>query len=125
MSNGLPAKTAACLLSLACLLLDGCGKTESTAGSKPTNTPSAPGNPITAPVDYLGAVGKAQKSAVKTIDTVSIDQAVKIFYTEEGRFPKDLTELVTHGELVRLPNPPYGMKFDYDPKSGRVKVVPQ
>jgi hypothetical protein len=76
-------------------------------------------------VDYLGAVGKAQKSAVKTIDTVAIDQAIKMFYTEEGRFPKDLNELVTHGDLVRLPNPPYGMKLDYDPKNGRIKVVPQ
>jgi hypothetical protein len=118
-------KSILCFLPVASLFLAGCVKTESAKDSKPTNTPSAAGNPITAPVDYLGAVGKAQKSAVKTIDTVAIDQAIKMFYTEEGRFPKDLNELVTHGELPRLPNPPYGMKLDYDPKSGRIKVVPQ
>ena len=118
-------KTALCLLSMAGSLLAGCGKTESASGSKPTNSSYSSGNPITAPVDYLGATLKAQQSAVKTIDTVSIDQAIKMFYTEEGRFPKDLNELVTHGDLPRLPNPPNGMTIAYDPKSGRVKVVPK
>ena len=118
-------KTGCCFLSVACLLFAGCGNKETTAGSKQTNPPSSVGNPLTAPVDYLGTVLKAQQSAVKTIDTVAIDQAVKVFYTEEGRFPKELNELVTHGDLPRLPNVPYGMKFDYDPKNGRVKVVPK
>ena len=112
-------------LPMACLLLFGCGKTETATGPKPTNAPSSVGNPITAPVDYLGATLKAQQSAVKTVDTVSIDQAIKMFYTEEGRFPKDLNELVSHGDLPRLPNPPNGMRFAYDPRTGRIKVVPK
>ena len=31
------------------------------------------GNPITAPVDYLGALGKAKQSAEKTIDVVQVN----------------------------------------------------
>jgi len=36
-----------------------------------------------------------------------------------------LNELVSPNYLPRLPSPPPGMKFDYNPATGQVKVVPQ
>jgi hypothetical protein len=111
------------LLSLALtgLALAGCKK--EAPAPKPTNTVGE--NPITAPVDYLGAVSKAQQSAVKTLSTAGLDHAIKMFFGQEGRYPKNLDELVSSGTLDRLPAAPQGMKFSYDAASGQVKVVPQ
>ncbi len=80
---------------------------------------------MTAPVDYLGAINKARQSAVKTVGAVSLDQAIKTYYAQENRYPKNLEELVSSGVLPKLPEPPNGMRFDYDPTNGLVKVVPQ
>lgn len=99
-----------------------CSKKEEPAGNQKTNT-TASGNPITAPVDYLGAVAKAQKTSVKVVDTVSLNQAVQVFNAQEERWPKDLNELVTMKYLPSLPAPPHGMKFDYDARAGTVRVV--
>ena len=103
-------------------LLSGCGK----GGSPPTQTnTTSGGNPITAPVDYLGAVAKGQQKSQATVALASLSQAINMFSAQEGRLPKDLNELVGPEYLPRLPVPPAGMKFDYDPTTGVVKVVPQ
>ena len=120
------------ILIVAGLLLAGCGNNNSSPHPQGTNTSqttnSEPrydtGNPITAPVDYIGAVGQAQKYAVKTIDVSYLNQAVQLFNTQEGRLPKDLNELVPN-YVGKLPATPYGTKLDYDPNTGQVKVVPQ
>ena len=107
--------------------LAGCGQ-KSEPPSQPTSptattNASTVGNPVTAPVDYLGAVGKAKKVSEATIDTVSLNQAVQLFNAQEGRYPKDLNELVTEQYLPRIPDAPYGMKLSYDPVKGEVRVV--
>ena len=109
-------------LLLAGFLFTGCGKSDSST-PKPTNASSG-GNPLTAPVDYLGAVGQAQKRAEKTISTAGLDQAVKMFYASEGKFPESLNALVPN-YLHSLPPAPNGMKYNYDPKSGSIKVEPK
>jgi hypothetical protein len=102
----------------------GCGKSEPSAPTTTTNAAAAPGNnPLTAPVDYLGAVSKAKKVSEATIDTVSLNQAVQLFNAQEGRYPKDLNELVTEQYLPRIPEAPYGTKLTYDPAKGEVRVV--
>ena len=105
----------------ACFLFVGCSGEKKT----PTAADTPSGNPLTAPVDYLGAVGKAKTSMEKTLGTVGIDQALKAFSAEEGRYPKDLNELVTKGTISQIPPAPRGMKYDYDSKSGVIKVVPE
>ena len=107
------------------LFLTGCGnKTNSSAASAgATNTPGS--NPLNAPADYLGAIVDAKQRAVKTIDTVSLDQAIQNFSVEHGRYPKDLDELVQTKVLPKLPDPPHGMKFIYDANTGSVKVEQQ
>jgi len=110
------------LLVMAGLLCAGCGK-QAASSAQPTNTSSS-GNPLTAPVDYLGAVARAQQTARKVVSTVGLDQAVKMFYGQEGRYPKDLNELVPD-YLPNIPPAPTGMQYSYDPKTGVLKVVPK
>ncbi len=106
--------------------LAGCGKKEGAATTaKITNQPSAPGNPLTAPVDYLGAVGKAKKYAGKAVDLASLNQAIQQFRAGEDRFPKDLNELVSEGYLPRLPAAPPGTRLQYNAARGEVRVVQQ
>ena len=119
------------------LLLAGCSqKAEKQAPTTnaPTAEASAPsaaeataganaGNPITAPVDYLGAVAKAKQLAEKQIDIAQIEKAVMFFHEAEDRFPRDLNELVEKHYLPAIPKAPYGMEIVYDPNTGTVKVV--
>jgi hypothetical protein len=114
-------KTLLPLLIVTTTALVGCGqkKEEAPAPSSPSS-----GNPVTAPVDYLGAVTKAKKSMEGKIDTVAVTQAIQQFAGEKGRLPKDLNELVGAGYLKSLPQPPYGMKLQYNAQAGEVKVVP-
>jgi hypothetical protein len=103
----------------------GCGQKEAAKPATSTNDAAATGNPITAPVDYLGAVSKAKKVSEKTIDTAYLNQAIQLFQASEGRLPKDLDELVAEKYLPKLPEAPYNMKIVYDATRGQVKVVPK
>jgi hypothetical protein len=98
----------------------GCGDH---AGKPPEPTNSA--SVLSAPADYVGAMGKAQQSAVKTVDTAVVKQAVQLFQAVEGRLPKDLNEVVEKKYLPRIPEAPAGARIDYDPATGEVKVVKQ
>jgi hypothetical protein len=104
------------------LLLSGCGDSGGSSASKPTNASS--GNPVTAPVDYLGAVGQAQKTMTKTAAAAGLTEAIRMYEAQKGRLPKNLNELVPEF-ISKLPAPPAGMKYDYNPADGSLKVVPQ
>jgi hypothetical protein len=104
------------------LLLPGCGQKDS--GSS-TTTNASSGNPVTAPVDYLGAAAKAKKLADKTVSTVSLSQAIQLYQAQEGQLPKTLNDLVAKQYLPSIPPPPAGMKYDYNPQTGALKLVPQ
>ncbi|MCU0784498.1 MAG: hypothetical protein MUF81_10740 [Verrucomicrobia bacterium] len=116
-------KTILFLTAATSLLLAGCGE-KSNPPAQTTNTATG-GNPLTAPVDYLAAAAKAQQSAVKTVDTTSLNKAIEMFNVDMGRFPKDLNELVAEKYIPILPTPPFGTKLDYDANAGKVKVVKQ
>jgi hypothetical protein len=109
------------LVLMAGLLLAGCKKQQPAA---PTTNAASSGNPITAPIDYLGAVGQAPKTATKVVSSAGLQQAIQMFWAQEGRFPKDLSELAPN-YIDRLPPPPAGMKYSYDARNGTVKVVAQ
>jgi hypothetical protein len=106
------------LVAITCSLiaLAGCGQKNQTSATASTNAPAD---------GYLGTIAKAKKSAEKTVDTVSVNKAIQMFSASEGRYPKDLNELVTGKYLVRIPEAPYGMKIVYDAAKGEVSVVPQ
>jgi len=105
-------------------ILAGCGD-NTDKPAQTTNSASGGGNPLSAPADYVGALGKAKEKAIKTADTATLDQAIQMFGADKGRNPKDLNELVAEKYIPKIPDAPYGMKFDYDAASGTVKVVPQ
>jgi hypothetical protein len=109
---------------MAGVLFAGCQKEES-KDSKPAPSSTSGGNPVTAPVDYLGAVAKAHKIASTKVAGAGLEQTIKIFYAQEGRYPKDLNELVRPEYLNAIPPPPAGMKYNYNPKDGVLKVVPK
>jgi len=124
-------KRSLSLLVGAGLLLAGCGKKESAqkpagtnqAGTNQPSTNQASGSLLTAPVDYVGALGQAKRASEKVVDTAALNQTIQLFYAQEDRFPTNLNELVTMRYLPSLPKPPYGMKFDYDARLGQLKVV--
>ncbi len=121
------------LLATLGIVVVGCGPQKTSISASPTNPPtpaatnnsSAIGNPLTAPVDYLGAVSKAKRFAEKTVDLVSLNRTIQLFEAQEDRFPKDLNELVTLRYLPVLPAPPPGMKLTYNPANGRVNLIRQ
>jgi len=106
------------------LLLAGCGA-ESDKSATATNTTSSGSSPAEAPAGYLGAITKAQQNAVKTVDTVSLNQAIQLFSVDKGRYPKDLNELVQEKYVREMPIPPFGTKIVYDADAGKVQVVKQ
>ena len=117
----LPMKIATMFMLLAGLLLSGCDRKSSASA---TFTNSSSGNILTAPVDYLGAAAKAQKKAGTTVSSAGLTQAIKMFEAQEGRLPKNLNELVPDF-LSKIPPPPAGMKYNYNPADGSLQIVPQ
>lgn len=117
-------KTALLITATLGVLLVGCSE-KSDKTTQTTNAATSDGNPLNAPANYLGGLAKGQQSAVKTVDVSSLNQAIQLFNVQEGRFPKDLNELVENKYIPKIPDAPYGMKIVYDTNAGTVKVVKQ
>jgi hypothetical protein len=98
-------------------ILSGCGDS-----SKPGTAANSVSNAVTAPVNYLGAVVQAQKYAEKTIDVAYINQDIQMFNASEGRYPKDLQELIPN-YLPKMPAVPKGYKLVYDTNTHTVSAV--
>ena len=117
-------KTIFCFSLAASLFLIGCGES-SDKPAQPTNGATGGSSPLSAPADYVGALGKAKQTAVKTADTATLNQAIQMFNVDQGRNPKDLNELVEKKFYPKLPDAPNGMKLEYDATAGKVTVVKQ
>ena len=117
-------KSSFCLSLAASLLLLGCGQSTDKP-AQPTNGATGGSSPLSAPADYVGALGKAQQTAVKTVDTTYLNQEIQMFNVENGRNPTELNELVQKKFIPSIPAAPYGMKLEYDAAEGKVKVVKQ
>jgi competence protein ComGC len=73
----------------------------------------------------MGGLQQAKQNAGKTVDVASLNEEIQLFHVNKGRFPNSLDELVQEGYIKKVPDAPYGMKIDYNPDSGDVKVVNQ
>ncbi len=103
-------------------ILVACGGSDSgKSGASLTNNGS--GNPITAPVDYLGAVNQGRRKAVSQINLNHINSTLQQFALIEGKQAESLDELIKKGYLQSLPVLPKGMELIYDLKSGQVAVT--
>ena len=70
------------------------------------------------PADYLGALVRAKKTADKTIDVSYLNQALQLFNTQEGHYPKTLEEL-TPNYVAKIPEPPHWLQTGLRRDQGR------
>ncbi len=119
-------KSACCLTFLvAGLVVTGCGKHDNSSTTTTTVTSVNNSQPPPAANGYGATLVNAQQAAVKTVDLTSLNEEVQLFNVQEGRFPKDLNELVTKEYIGKLPAAPIGMKLVYDATQGKVTAVRQ
>lgn len=110
------------LLPALALGLMACGPANQESADPATNA-AAGNNPLTAPADYLGAAAQAKKSATRTVDLAAVTRAIQMFQASEGRNPADLKEIVSLGYMPRLPALPTGQQYQYDPRTGQVRIL--
>ncbi|HAB16133.1 MAG TPA: hypothetical protein PLX89_07970 [Verrucomicrobiota bacterium] len=103
-------------------LLAGCGK-KPTAKDKKEDSGAGGVGVVTAPLDYLGAQGRAKQTAIKVTSLAEVTQAIQKFNAMEDRYPRDLNELVQQHYLGSIPPAPRGTQLAYDPKTGDVRFV--
>jgi len=53
-------------------------------------------------------------------DLGTMRRAIDAFQAQEGRFPKDLTELSQRGIISRIPSEPFGGEWLYDENTGEL-----
>ncbi len=78
--------------------------------------------PLNAPLKYGETMGKTMKKAKAMDEILYLKNKINTFQIQEGRNPKNLEELVEKGYIEKLPQPPEGMQFVYDAKTGNVSV---
>lgn len=81
-------------------------------------------NPVAAPLDYIAAIGKAQKATIGRLEGAKLVDAIQKFEAGESRPPKDLDELVTMKYIAAIPPAPKGMKLEYKAADGSFMFVP-
>jgi hypothetical protein len=119
---------AAALLVFGFLVLQGCQKQDEIPVPQQTNaaTPSSSGSSILSmPADYVGTAVKVKSTATRTVDIASVNHAIQLFHAQEGRYPRDLNELVSERYLARVPSPPTGMRLEYNAAKGQARMVPE
>ena len=110
-------KTPHCVFILG-LLGSACGDV-----AKPDINENSSGNPVTAPVDYLGAVNKGRKKAIGEVGLMQVNSALNTFQASNSRPAKSLQELISEGYLGALPELPVGMKWQYNPQTSKASIV--
>jgi len=96
------------------IMLSGCNKKQKEEENKLT--------PLNAPMKYGETMGKTMKKAKIMEVVLPLKNLIDAFYIEEGRYPESLQELVDKGYIKEIPEPPEGMNYYYDPKTGKVEV---
>ena len=114
-----------CLAAFAALFVACGGSEPKPAAPAPAPAPSKLGeNPVAAPLDYIAAIGKAQKANISRLDQAKLIDAIQKFEAAESRPPKDLEEIVKMGYIAAIPVAPPGMKLEYKPGDGSFMYVP-
>ncbi|MBI5800471.1 MAG: hypothetical protein HZA92_07050 [Verrucomicrobia bacterium] len=92
---------------------------------EPKKEPSKLGeNPVAAPLDYIAAIGKAQRASISRLDQSKLIDAIQKFEAGESRPPKTLDELVTMKYIAAIPPAPKGMRLEYTAADGSFMYVP-
>lgn len=78
--------------------------------------------PFNAIEKYGGVMGTAMKKSKAMDDVLYLKNKINTFQIQEGRYPYSLDELVEKKYIEKLPEPPKGMSFRYDPSTGSINV---
>ncbi len=78
--------------------------------------------PLNAPLKYGQTMGRAMKKAKAMDEVLYLKNKINTFHIQEGRYSESLNELVEKGYIEKLPEPPEGMQFVYDPKTGSINI---
>lgn len=101
----------------------GAGGCDSKPAAKPGTSGAGGNSPLTAPIDYIGAQGRAKVHSTKVISTVQIEAAIRQFHAMEDRYPTGFEELVSQRYLQAMPAAPRGKRFTYNPQTGQLGLV--
>jgi len=71
---------------------------------------------------YGKVMSNTLKRAKSTDSTLYLKNKINSFHVQEGRYPQSLKELVDKGHLDRIPDPPEGMRYVYDPTNGSLTL---
>ena len=81
-----------------------------------------PGQGRKTPQGYIDTLRRGLQQA-KDMRILPAKQCVDAFHASNHRHPKDLAEL--RKAYPSLPKPPKGMKYKYDPTTGKIEFVPK
>ena len=96
-------------------------KVQSAVSAPPPGSSAALAMPSpTAPGGGAAAMEVPSKDALE-----AVTQAVQSFFINKERAPKNLEELVASGFLRKLPTPPAGKKYVYDPEKANIALADQ
>jgi hypothetical protein len=115
----------AALILLLALAGTGCGVKKEPSSDEEANGGSGMADAVSAPLDYLGAQGRALKSAERMVSVMELAPVIQQFQALEDRFPSSLEELVQTGYLRAIPEPPPGQRFFYDARNGQLHLIPE
>jgi hypothetical protein len=108
-----------CVVIFLAVFMISCGRKES---ETKTEEGGKKLTPVNAPSKYGEVMGRALKKSKAMDDLLYLRNKINTFQIQEGRYPYTLQELVEKGLTEQLPEPPEGMKFVYQPDSGKVSV---
>jgi hypothetical protein len=111
----------------ASLILTGCIEKRRPSGS-PQKPPAA--NPTDGEqgakgpgAEYGRNLANAEKKAAEVTGLTTLVRAVQQYQVVEGRYPSSLDDLVANRYLQKIPRPPRGKRFTYDPPTGKVDMA--
>ena len=82
-----------------------------------------PSGPPPKPVNEEKAAPLPGETAYDPKNLDTINYAVRKFFSQIGRPPRDVSELVARGYISKVPVPPPGKKYIYDPAEQEFKLV--
>ncbi len=74
--------------------------------------------------DYRPVLAHTRQRQAAAQSAWQIEQAIGTFQRQMGRYPSNLVEIVKAGFIERIPEPPPGMGYLYDPGSGIFRIAP-
>lgn len=62
------------------------------------------------------------KRTVNQDDLLYLKNKINTYKRQNGRYPASLQQLVNEGFVDKIPEPPTGMQYEYDPSTGKLSL---